>query len=191
MKRSELAEVLMFIGKAYPGRLKYPSGDEHEDVALEETWLVFLRDLDFQAVMMLLKDVLPKKHPQHPPSAPEIVAAYNQAAAPPENRLPADEAWAHLMKVMPKYSRYHKREFMASLPERTRQVVESMGGIRVIEDRGLIDPFCRKTFIDTYKEQQERLESEPKPGLIDAISRGVSRLGEGMRELPPKKEVIK
>jgi len=72
MSHSELIQVLMFISSAYPGKLKYPSRDHTVDEALEETWMIFLKDYDFKLVMSAVKDYIPNS-PEWPPTVGQVV----------------------------------------------------------------------------------------------------------------------
>lgn len=181
MKNSELVKVLTFISNCYPNKFEYPKQNDTDTEMLEQTWLIFLKDYDYQLVTTALKKLIINK-PEWPPTVGELVQAIEDIKTPVSDKLTGGEAWRMVIEAIRKYGVvYGTKEAMSSLPERVQKAVECVGGLRVIGMSDENDTYLMSQFIRIYNELTEKEIKQEK--LPKSVREDIEKLTQKVNNL--------
>jgi hypothetical protein len=123
------------------------------------------------------------------PNAPEIANRIEKLKK--GTVLTPDEAWQKALECA-KRSTYNESDRQAfeknNTPKQVRHAVRAYGGLEKIRMSKETDPWPRKEFMACYKGLQEKADSEPDVGLIEALQGETKKLGDSMRKIETEEE---
>ncbi len=141
------------------------------DPSVAPAWASELPDLTAEQAVLLVRKLQAKKPSPFPPSVFELLAELRGGS-----KLDARKTWA---KVLDRVRRQGQRDYPYDLTETERQAVRLMGGIEVIANSDVGDPFIEKRFLevcDNLKEENNVLS------LNNTSEKRLLGRGKGLRE---------
>lgn len=166
MKRAEIVKLLKFLNSYYQNKFEYPKDDKKDSKFLENTWLMFLKEYEYDLVSTNLKKLV-VDNPKWPPTPGELVQAIQKSMLSDEDEISGAEAWDILMQAIRKYSAlYHPKKVLENVPERVAKTAQVVG-LQAIAKSDESNTFMMNRFIKTYEQfRQVDMERKMLPGSI-------------------------
>lgn len=166
MKPAEIAELLTLMAAAWP---KFEPDD-----AKVMLWSELFADVDFQVAKIALKKLMLLN--TFPPSVAELRQAIVEVITPGNSRLPAPEAWGHVIAAIKKYGYYREGEALSSMPAETAKVVSWMGWQDICQSDNI--DVVRGQFLRMYETQLQR---EKERALLPlALKEIIAEIGQNL-----------
>lgn len=148
--RTQVTTLLTYLAGAYPGKLKFPSGNKTSDDAMIMAYRRALTGYSAEVVTAAANKYIDQGG-EWPPNAGQLAVEAGKIANP-EQALTGLEAWAELQGAIARHSPYYEySEFMAALSPPVREVVRAIGWDTI--DR--TDPaFMQGRFVKAFDNQQ-------------------------------------
>ncbi len=163
MTYEDLVKILTLISNSYPGKFKYPTGNEEDDEVFEESWFDFLERYPYPVVKIAFRKLIVKQI-TWPPTIGELVLEIEKSRMSAEEKITGEEAWAIVQETLETHSIFEPEKLLDSLPDRVRKTV-GIVGFKKIAWNDDADTFLRSSFIKVYEEiKQEDLEIKMLPG---------------------------
>ena len=171
MNRAEVVKVLKFLNTYYRTKFEYPADTTEGSKMLQDMWLMFLEDYNYEVVAAVIKKVALEK--EWPPSPGEVIKAIN-IAMQPEDDISGHEAWNMVIDAINRYSAiYNPDKVIDSLPEHIAKTAEVIG-LNKIAYNDEHDTYLQNSFINKYNEiKQHDLERDMLSGDIEE---GIERI---------------
>jgi hypothetical protein len=166
LKRAEIVKLLKFLNSYYQNKFEYPKDDKKDSKFLENTWLMFLEEYEYDLVSTNLKKLVVNK-PKWPPTPGELVQEIQKALLPEEDEISGPEAWGMLVSAIRRYSAlYHPDKVLENVPERVAKTAQVVG-LNAIARSNEAETFMMNRFIKTYEQfKQVDMERKMLPGSI-------------------------
>jgi len=147
--------------------------------------MVFMRDCSYESVMLVLRDLIPRR-PEWPPTVGLIISRMEDLSKPDELKMTAEEAWEEALQLAILTKRYRADEDHIIFsdfpyPDGIVRAVKAIGGLDKIRNSSVDDPFFRKNFMEAYVNIGERIENEPTLQLKSLIKDQLKQLSDSMK----------
>ena len=153
MKKAELVKLLKFLNSYYQQKFEYPKADKTENKMLQETWMMFLGEYDYNLIRTAVKKVVVNK--EWPPTPGEIVKEIEQLTRSDEDKLTAGEAWERVTEAIRKHSYlYNPEKVKESLPDKALRAAEVVG-LNLIARKGG-DSYIMNSYMKVYNNLEDK-----------------------------------
>lgn len=165
MTQAETAELLTMMAAAWPRF-------EPDDAKIV-LWSSMFEDVAFRVAKIALKKLMLLN--TFPPSVAELRQAVVEVATPGNSRLPAPEAWGHVIAAIKKFGYYRESEALSSMPAEAAKVVSWMGWQDICQSDNI--DVVRGQFLRMYETQLQREKEQAL--LPSALREIIAEIGQG------------
>jgi len=153
MKKTELIKLLKFLNSYYQQKFEYPKSDKTENIMLQETWMMFLGEYDYNLVKTAVKKIVVNK--EWPPTPGEIVKEIEQLKMSDEDKLIAGEAWERVIEAIRRHGYlYNPQKVREALPNKALRAAEVVG-LNLISHKGG-DSYIMNTYLKVYNNLEDK-----------------------------------